>query len=270
MINEYVMDSRFQGFQWLNNETVLFNFFTEDTPMFLYSPVSKEQRILYAYQGEGAAFLYGRDEPLRDWGHNMYHKNVHNAQLTRFLYPTLRAQNNMVIIQDAETGIDLVEIPTQYGYGVWPSWSPDGKMLAIAINTNELIQENRYNRFEIFLYDQNGKQINQTDLLSLSRSVEILTLLWAPSNQWIAFTYHSNNDGNYSDTKYGIWDITTSKINNFCLPDDAYFSAWSPDNKFLLLGTRNETLVGTAYVLDPVTGNYLLNADGIVPIGWLN
>jgi hypothetical protein len=270
IIDEYVIDDRFYGFQWLNNESILFDFYSDEMPMFLYSPISEEQRTIQSYKGDGSAFLFIKDT-MRDWGLNMYHRNVHNTQLTRLLYPTLIDNINMVVIRDVETATDLAQIPTNFGYGVWPSWSPDGEMLAIAINTNELKRENGYNKFEIFLYDQNGDQINQTNLLSLSRSVEIHKLLWSPNNQLIAFTYYSNSYGKYFDTKYGIWDIKNGTINNYCLPENAYFRNWSLDNNYLLLGVRDDSSDETAvYILDISSGDYLLIKEDFLPIGWQN
>ena len=165
---------------------------------------------------------------------------LYNPSFDRVAYPTVVNGAPGIKLVDPSDGSTVIQLPTLWNFGDYPTWSLDGKWLAYIATTN---QENSY-QDEIFLLSAEGETRQLTHFSDNYTFTKIYFPSWSLDGRYIAFwVMNSNEEDSFESTHLAVVDTMTGSVKDFCSRGDFGYGlmrpVWSPDNQFVLVQMDN-------------------------------
>jgi WD40 repeat protein len=241
---------------WLNNQQLKLN------PDTVFNPYTGEKENFSPSDFPGYLQIAGKFDWLG-----------FDPSATRAIY---KASEAKIVTVDIKTKQILAEIPNHIDRAPVVAWSSDGSRIAIVGTVSDREPKTPldlvYND-EIFILDNDGKQIKQVTHLALIYSPEtynLYNLAWSPDSRYIAFWQMDAQTG----VRLFVLDAKTQQVTSYCVwsqPDDNiyYGPIWSPDGNQLLIENRNADNALRAVVVDLKKSEAFVIAEDKIPVGWM-
>jgi dipeptidyl aminopeptidase/acylaminoacyl peptidase len=203
---------------------------------------------------------------------------TYNPTLNRVIYPTFLEPDRVIRLVDVQTSEILADVPTT-DYGKFLAWSPDGKRIAFATQTNKQAHWDAY-RDEVFTLTEDGELAQLTHLSETNNYSYITGLAWSADSHDIAFWVNNTDwEKGHTGAHLVTLDTYTSEILEYCDIGNSeglvYIPwgspMWSPDGKYLLVNLENpndESHI-LAVLVEVTTGKTFQVAENYRAVGWL-
>lgn len=143
-------------------------------------------------------------------------------------------------------GTDLINLTNNSADDRWPSWSPDGQLIAFC--------SNRDGQDRIYLMNADGSNQHMlTNVIKACSNPNTMGLYWSPDSKWIGTSYPPN--GTTPDEPTDVYLISADGnqvINITNDPASDWGLSWSPDSKRVSFCSDRDSNLET----------YIVNIDG--------
>jgi hypothetical protein len=223
----------------------------------------------------GATFVLARDYPgmtdtvpapdIRGYGPVVY-----DPQLTRALYPVGPSMTALAVY-DLLSTTEITEIPVAGGFNP-PSvaWTSDGNRFAtVALSAESILS--------LTVFDREGLASNVLAEDGLLEWTEWWSFVWSPDSRQLAFVVVDSDwyDSTGEFRSYpAVIDASTGAMHSFQTYGYGISGLkapiWSPDGRYLLLGSHGVDASPCSVILDVTTAESRRLPDASEPLAWIS
>ena len=225
-------DKKRNGFYWLNNQQIEFPYVWEG----YWQNAPPTSDIINVLTRQHETITPPLIDPWVPGGPPIMRlvvwKAIYDPTMSIVGYMRGNEPNQSFVLWDLKNKHELWELTKWSIRTIRPAWSPNGKMLAIAVLNQK---EDNFNRFELYLVGRDGQAKKWIDIKGYFKDAG-LSIGWSPDGRYLIIIPTG-------DKPFLILDTITRELLNYCISANSDYDGlgiWSADSSQVVIPHAND------------------------------